>query len=278
MGVLSRISALIKSNLNDLISKAEDPEKILEQSLVDMRENLKEAKGEVVSSLANQKVLEKKLATAAEDVTTWEAKAMLAVQSGDDDLAREALKRKAAAEGRRAALEEQVNVQKDYVDTLRASLTALDQKIDEAKAKKDQLVTRLKAAKVKEDMIAAREAVSGSHKILEDDGAFAAFARMEDKILQIEGKVEAMEELSAVETGADKDIRKELEIENRLKQLKASNVADGIEDELEQLKKRITGRTAGSDGASAADAADGSGDPVEDELAELKRRVAGEAD
>ncbi len=236
MGVLSRISALVKSNLNDLISRAEDPEKILEQSILDMQTNVKEAKKEVVESLASQKVLEKKLETAREDSQAWETKALTAVQGGDDDLAREALKRKGANDARVASLEEQVKVQTDYVDTLRASLTALGQKIDEAKAKKGQLVSRLRAAKVKEDMIAAREVAMGTHKALEDDTAFAAFARMEDKILQIESKVEAMEELSSVETGADKDVRAEIAIEAKLKQLKASTQ---VEDELEALKKRL---------------------------------------
>ncbi|MDF1565506.1 MAG: PspA/IM30 family protein [Deltaproteobacteria bacterium] len=236
MGVLSRISTLIKSNLNDLISKAEDPEKILEQSIVDMQDNVKEAKKEVIDTLAQQKVLEKKLQTANEEVSAWERKAITAVEGGDDDLAREALRRKSASQSRASALEEQVVVQKDYVDTLRASLTALESKIEEAKSKKTQLVSRLRAAKVKEDMIAAREVAQGTHQALQDDTAFAAFARMEEKILQIEGKVEAMEELSSVSTGADPDIRAELEIEQKLKQLKASSA---VEDELDALKKRL---------------------------------------
>ena len=236
MGVLSRVSALIKSNLNDLISRAEDPEKILEQSILDMQDNLKKARTEVVDTLAQQKVLEKKHDQVVGESQAWERKAMTAVQEGDDDLAREALKRKAAADGRLATLGEQVTIQKEYVDTLRASLTALESKIEEAKAKKNQLVSRLRAAKVKEDMIAAREVAMGTHKALEDETAFAAFARMEEKILQIEGKVEAMEELSSTVTGADTDVRAEIEIENKLKQLKASN---RIEDDLAELKRRL---------------------------------------
>lgn len=236
MGVLSRMSSLIKSNLNDLISRAEDPEKILDQSILDMQDNLKKARAEVVDTLAQQKVLEKKHEQVAGESEAWEKKALSAVTEGDDDLAREALKRKAATDSRVATMEEQVRIQKDYVDTLRASLTALEHKIEEAKAKKSQLVNRLRAAKVKEDMIAAREVAMGTHKALEDDTAFAAFARMEEKILQIEGKVEAMEEMSATVTGADRDVRAEVDIENKLKELKASNQ---VEDELAALKKRL---------------------------------------
>jgi len=273
MGVLSRISALVKSNLNDLISKAEDPEKILEQSILDMRDNFKDAKGEVVDTLAQQKVLEKKLESAEDDVRAWESKAMTAVRGGDDDLAREALSRKGAAAGRADALREQVTIQSDYVSTLRASLTALERKIEEAKSKKTQLVTRLRAAKVKEDIIAAREVAFGTHKSLEDDTAFAAFARMEEKILQIEGKVEAMEELSSIETGANPDIRKELEIENKLRALKAGSA---VESELEAIKKQLAAGAAPP--SSQASTSSATADPVEDELAALKRKVGGGSD
>ncbi len=240
MGVLSRISTLIKSNLNDMISRAEDPEKILAQSIVDMQDNLKQAKREVVETLAQQKVLEKKLATVHREAEQWEAKAISAVQGGDDDLAREALQRKKATDSRASAMADQVGIQKDYVDTLKASLSALEKKIEEAKAKKGQLVSRLRTAKVKEDMIAAREVAAGTHKALEDDSAFAAFARMEDKILHLEGKVEAMEEMSEASAGTSGDVRRDLEIETKLKQLKAGTE---VEDELEAIKKRLSDKT-----------------------------------
>lgn len=240
MGVLSRISTLIKSNLNDMISRAEDPEKILAQSIVDMQDNLKQAKSEVVETLAQQKVLEKKLTAVRQESLQWEGRAVSAVQGGDDELAREALQRKRATDSRAEAMAEQVAIQKDYVETLKASLMALDKKIEEAKAKKGQLVSRLRTAKVKEDMIAAREVAAGTHKALENDTAFAAFARMEDKILHLEGKVEAMEELSDAATGGSGDIRRDLEIETKLKQLKAGSA---VEDELEAIKKRLSDKT-----------------------------------
>ncbi len=240
MGVLSRISTLIKSNLNELISKAEDPEKILAQSIVDMQDNLKQAKKEVVETLAQQKVLEKKLAAVHDESRQWEAKAVRAVQGGDDDLAREALQRKRATDSRAEAMDEQVAIQRDYVETLKASLTALEKKIEEARAKKGQLVSRLRTAKVKEDMIAAREVAAGTHRALEDDSAFAAFARMEDKILHLEGKVEAMEEMSEASAGGTGDVRRDLEIETKLKQLKAGTE---VEDELEAIKKRLSDKT-----------------------------------
>ncbi|MFW6369345.1 MAG: PspA/IM30 family protein [Myxococcota bacterium] len=240
MGVLSRISTLIKSNLNDIISRAEDPEKILAQSIVDMQDNLQQAKKEVVETLAQQKVLEKKLAAVQEESHQWEAKAISAVKGGDDDLAREALARKRATDSRAEAMAEQVVIQKDYVETLKASLTALEKKIEEARAKKGQLVSRLRTAKIKEDMIAAREVAAGTHRALEDDSAFAAFARMEDKILHLEGKVEAMEELSDEGRGASGDIRRDMEIEAKLKELKAGS---SVEDDLEAIKKRLSEKT-----------------------------------
>ncbi len=238
MGVLSRISTLVKSNLNEAISRAENPEKILSQSIEDMRDNLRQARKEVVDTLAQQKVLEKKLVAVNDAVQGWEAKAVSAVQVGDDDLAREALRRKAASQSQSEAMAEQVSIQKDYVESLKTSLAALEKKIDEAKAKKNELIARLRAAKVKEDLIAAREAATGTHKALEDDSAFAAFARMEENILHLEGKVEAMEEMS--EAGAPPESRVDLDIEARLKELKAGNT---VEDELEAIKRRLSGKT-----------------------------------
>jgi len=237
MGVLSRLNTLIKSNLNELIARAEDPEKILEQSIIDMRESFQQAKKEVVESLAQQKVIEKRHEGAAQEASSWEQKAIAAIEGGDDELAREALRRKVSVDQRASGLAEQRDTQREYVDTLRASLSALEQKIEEAKAKKGELVTRLRAAKVKEDMIAAREVAMGVHKALEDNTAFAAFARMEEKILHIEGRVEAMAEMSGAVTGALPDAAQDLQIEEKLRALKASSA---VEDELSALKRRLS--------------------------------------
>src|ERR1051325_6091165 len=94
MGIFSRLGTLLKSNLNDLISKAEDPQKMLNQIVVEMQNQLVDAKKQVAVSIADQKRLEKQRDEQLELSRDWERKAMMAVRAGDDNLAREALKRK----------------------------------------------------------------------------------------------------------------------------------------------------------------------------------------
>src|SRR5918999_113784 len=94
MGILDRVTTVVKSNLNYLINKAEDPEKMLEQILIQMRQQLVEAKREVAVAIADEKRLAAQVEAALEQVREWERRATVAVQRGEDDLAREALRRK----------------------------------------------------------------------------------------------------------------------------------------------------------------------------------------
>src|SRR5512144_255958 len=113
MGIFSRLGTLIKSNINDLISKAEDPEKMLNQVLVDMKNQLVEAKKQVAVAIGDEKRLKKQLDDQVAQAREWERKAMLAVQSGDDNLAREALMRQKEHEDLQVQFEKQWVMQKD---------------------------------------------------------------------------------------------------------------------------------------------------------------------
>src|SRR5262249_26841285 len=142
----SRLGQLIKSNLNDLISKAEDPEKMLNQVLVDMKNQLVEAKKQVAVAIGDEKRLKKQLDDQAAQSREWERKAMLAVQAGDDTLAREALVRQKEHEDLSLQFEKQWHMQKDAVEKLKTQLHSLNNKIEEAKRKKNLLVARAKRA------------------------------------------------------------------------------------------------------------------------------------
>ena len=93
MGIFSRLGTLIKSNINDLITKAEDPEKMLSQVLLEMQQQLVEAKKQVAVSIADEKRIQKQAEAETEKSKEWERKAMMAVRAGDDALAKEALRR-----------------------------------------------------------------------------------------------------------------------------------------------------------------------------------------
>jgi phage shock protein A len=222
MGIFSRISSLFKSNINDIISKAEDPEKMLNQVVLDMQNQLVEAKKQVAVSIADQKRLEKQRDEQADLAQEWERKAMLAVRADDENLAREALKRKAEHEGQLAELSRQAQLQKDAVDKLKDQLRALNDKIEEAKRKKNILIARQKRAE-------AQKTIQSTMSGLSDTGAFDTFERMAQKVDQIEAEAEAHTELGQELTGDT--------LQQKFKALEASGA--GTDDALAALKVKM---------------------------------------
>jgi phage shock protein A len=188
MGIFSRIGTLIKSNLNDLISKAEDPQKMLNQIVLEMQNQLVEAKKQVATSIADEKRLKKQWDEQIELSKEWERKAMLAVRSGDDGLAKEALTRKAEHDHQQAEFGKQWQLQKDAVDKLKDQLRTLNDKIEEAKRKKNILIARQKRAE-------AQKAIQDTMRGLAENSAFDSFERMDQKVAQIEAESEASTEL-----------------------------------------------------------------------------------
>jgi phage shock protein A len=189
MGLFSRLGALLKSNLNDLISKAEDPEKMLNQVLVDMKTQLVEAKKQVAVAIGDEKRLKKQWDEQVASTKDWERKAMLAVQQGDDELAKEALTRSKEHEELSAQFEGQWVQQKEAVEKLKGHLRVLNNKIEEAKRKRNLLVARQKRAE-------AQKTIQNTIAGLSDTSAFDTFDRMAEKIDQLEAEAEANSELA----------------------------------------------------------------------------------
>jgi len=222
MGIFSRIGTLFKSNINDLISKSEDPQKMLSQVVLDMQNQLVEAKKQVAVSIADQKRLEKQRDEQGDLAQEWERKAMLAVRAGDENLAREALKRKAEHEGQLAEFSKQAQLQKDAVDKLKDQLRGLNDKIEEAKRKKNILIARQKRAE-------AQKTIQSTMSGLSDTGAFDTFERMAQKVDQIEAEAEATTELGNELTGDT--------LQQKFKALETSSVS--TDDALAALKTKM---------------------------------------
>ena len=146
MGIFARLATLIKSNLNDLISSSEDPEKMLNQVVLDMANQLIEEKKQVAVSIADEKRLAKQAEQEAANAAEWERRAMLAIKAGDDVLAKEALGRKKEHDQLATTLKDQWQKQKQAVDQLKTALKLLNAKIEEAKRKKNVLIARKKRA------------------------------------------------------------------------------------------------------------------------------------
>lgn len=221
MGIFARLATLIKSNLNDLISRSEDPEKMLNQIVIDMANQLIEAKKQVAVSIADEKRLAKQAEQEAANAAEWERRAMLAIKAGDDVLAKEALNRKKEHDQLATTLKDQWQKQKHAVDQLKTALRMLNSKIEEAKRKKNVLVARKKRAEAQR---AIQETMSGMNNV----SAFETFDRMAQKIDQIEAEAEASTEIAEQYTGDA--------LAEKFGQLEATAGAD---DDLVALKRKM---------------------------------------
>ncbi|MEM9861748.1 MAG: PspA/IM30 family protein [Myxococcota bacterium] len=221
MGFFGRLATLIKSNLNDLISKSEDPEKMLNQVILDMNTQLVEAKKQVAKAIADEKRLQKQFKSEEGVAADWEKKAMMAIRAGDENLAKEALLRKKEHDALSQAYGDQWKKQKQATDQLKTALRALNNKIEEAKRKKNVLIARKRRA---EAMKSIQETMSG----LSDTSAFDTFDRMSQKIDQIESEAEAGAELAEDFSG---DV-----LSDRFRKLEATAGAD---EDLEALKRKM---------------------------------------
>jgi phage shock protein A len=220
MGLFSRLGTLIRSNINELINKAEDPEKMLNQVLVDMKSQLVEAKKQVAVAIADEKRLKKQYQTEAEKAAEWERKAMLAVKAGDDNLAKAALARKTEHDDVAETLRQQWEAQKQSVEQLKMALRGLDAKIEEAKRKRNILVSRQKRAE-------AQRTINETLSNINSTSAFDTFERMSDRVTQIEAEAEATAELGALP---------EASLDMQFKALEAST---GVDDQLAALKGKM---------------------------------------
>ena len=230
MGIFSRLGTLIKSNINDLINRAEDPEKMLNQVLLEMQQQLVEAKKAVAIAIADEKKLQKQFNVEMDKSKEWERKAMVAVRAGDDGLARQALVRKQEHEGVSAQFQQQWMAQKAAVDKLKDALRLLNNKIEEAKRKKNILVARKKRAE-------AQRQIANTMQGLGDTSAFDTFERMADSINLLEAEAEAGAELAGELSGDS--------LEAKILQLEAGGV--GVEeDALNNLKSKMGLLEAGS--------------------------------
>ena len=146
MGLFDRLSALIKSNINDLISSAENPEKMLNQIIVDMRDQLVKAKQQVAAAIADEKRLHDQFEAEYKQSQEWEQKAMLAIKEGRDDLAKQALVRQSEHYARAQQLEQTWQSHQAETEKLKNALRDLNDKIEEAKRKKNLLLARQRRA------------------------------------------------------------------------------------------------------------------------------------
>ena len=219
MALLERVSTLVRANLNDLIDKAEDPEKMIKQVILDMQNQLLQVKTQVAIAIADQHLLEKKQKENEDKVAEWMRKAELAVDKKQDDLARAALQRVESYRDLSGSFAQQVTDQKAQVENLKIALRQLDQKLAEAQAKADLLIAQHRRARA--------VGKASDAKINSGDGSkAAAFDRMKHKVVREEAVSQAKADL-AVDDVEDRlaALEKEDRIEQLLGELKAKRRA-----------------------------------------------------
>ena len=211
MALLERVSTLVRANLNDLIDKAEDPEKMIKQVILDMENQLLQVKTQVAIAIADQHLLEKKQKESEDKTAEWMKKAEMAVSKKEDDLARAALHRVESYRELTGNFTQQVSDQKAQVENLKTALRQLEQKLTEAKAKADLLIAQQRRARAVGKAHDARAAIGSESKS-------AAFDRMKRKVAHNEAVGQAKSEIGA------EDVEERLtamEKEDRIEQLLA---------------------------------------------------------
>ncbi len=223
---------------------------MLEQTVNEMQEDLIKMRQASAQVMASQKQLEMKYKQAQATADDWYRRAQLALQKGDEELAREALKRRQSYQQNADSMAAQVSQQKEAVDKLIANTRVLEQKMAEARSKKDTLKARATSAKTSKKV----NEMVGS---LSTSSALAAFERMEEKVLALETEADAVAQLTAPDSVADKFLALE---------------GGGVEDELDAMKRNLLGDKAAGPKAELPPGRKVS-DAIESELEALRKRA-----
>jgi phage shock protein A len=220
MALLERVSTLVRANLNDLVDRAEDPEKMIKQVILDMENQLLQVKTQVAISIADQHVLEKKLAESEENQRQWMRRAELAVDKRDDALARAAVERSMSYKTTVESFRQQVEDQKTQVENLKTALLKLQQKLAEAQAKKDVLIAQHRRSRA-----LGKATEAGLN--MGDGSKSAAFERMKNKVQHSEATAQAHADLLADDVeGQFAAMEKQQEIDRMLEEIKSKRKAD----------------------------------------------------
>ncbi|MDJ0736698.1 MAG: PspA/IM30 family protein [Nostocaceae cyanobacterium] len=219
MGLMDRILRVFRANLNGLIRGTEDPEKILEQTVMEMQENLVQLRQAVAAAIASQKRTERQGTQAQSTAEEWYRRAQLALQQGNEPLAREALTKRHAYEDTAKSLFQQVEEQKNVVAKLKKDMRTLELKMAEVKSKKDMYIARARSAQASTRL----QEMLGS---VGNVGSLGAFERMEEKVMELEAKNEAI-----ALSGTD-------ELEKKFASLESGN---DIDAEIAQMRSQLAG-------------------------------------
>lgn len=217
-GIFSRMADIIKANIHDLLNRAEDPEKMIRQMILEMEEAVNKATASVGTAVANEKRLERQYYERLDQIESWQRKAELAVEAGEEDLARRALERKAAITEACQDLEAALQESQRTSSQLKQQLVQLKAKLDEARTRQGALIARRRAAE------ARKQIAKGLSGVGED--AFSSFERFRRHVEEEEAQADAHQEVAGTEPSLDDAFGK---LERK----------QTVDEELQALKKKL---------------------------------------
>ncbi len=214
MGLLDRISRVVKSNVNSLVNGAEDPEKVLQQTVADMQGDLVSMRQAVAQAIATQKRTERQSEQAARTAQEYYNRAQMALQKGEEDIARDALTRRQTYAQNAQTLQSQIAQQTDIVRKLKANMVTLESQLADARTKKDMYIARARAA----------QSSARLNERMGTTGSVSAFEKMEARVLDLEAQAEVASDLSGDP------------LEKQFAQLEGQST---VEQQLSQMKAKI---------------------------------------
>ena len=220
MGIFQRLSDLLKSNVNDLIDRAEDPEKMVKQIIIDMQKELSKSTQALGQAKASERIAEKQYNDAVKASQDWEQKAKAALSAGNEELAKKALANKVKADKDVEAYKEMYDTISQQTDTIQTQVEVLKSKLEEAKSRQAMLIARSRMAETQKNLAKSAGGV--------DSGSAAEkFSRMEEKIERKEAEAQAFSEIAGSAGGSDADEFAKLESDSK------------VDSELERLKAEM---------------------------------------
>lgn len=260
MNLFDRFSRVAKSNLNNILQNLEDPEKIMSQALEDMQNDLVKVRQSYAEVTATQRRLLKQKEQCDSMSNDWYQRAQLALEKGNEELAREALGRRQAQADEAAGLQQQIDLQAESIDKLYEGMQMLEKKILESKSKKDQLSARARTAQSTQKVNDMLGGVTGKTSM-------DAFSRMEEKVESLEAAAEVSAEMGSL-GGNMLPGSAESSLESQFKALEASN---SVDDELSKMKGLLGESSSADSSSSSSSGASGGNKEVDDELEKMKR-------
>lgn len=219
MGIFQRIGDVLKSNVNDLIDKAEDPEKMVKQIIIDMQEELNKSTQALGKAVSSERIAKKQYDDSARKSAEWENRAKTALSAGDEALAKKALENKVKADKETAQYKEMYDTISQQTETIRTQVDVLKSKLEEAKSRQAMLIAR-------SQMADTQKSLAKSTGGFDSSSASEKFNRMEEKIIRKEAEAQAFSEIAGQENNLTDDFEA---IENNSK----------VDSELERLKAEM---------------------------------------